>query len=104
MKQVRGLKDEAVDLMGGRISVSVFPEKDRALIREMCECRSGKKKIGQDGVLSMAQAIVLVQGVKALQGDKSAAEFLQKLSDGREHSAENEKEESRVTVQVKWVE
>ncbi len=40
---------------------------------------NGRRK--DDGTLTVAQAIVLAIGRKALEGDKTSAEYLQKLAD-----------------------
>ena len=102
---MRKLKEEAAELMGGRVGFDVFRGQDQALVKEICGSWNGRKKIGKNGTVTVAQAIVLAQGVKALQGDKVAAEFLQKLSDGHSQDAEKEEmAEGNITVRVQWTE
>lgn len=67
----------AAGLLGSRVQPEIV--KNPELAHEICAgLRKGKP--ARDGTISMAQAIVLTLGIRALEGEKGAAEFLEKLS------------------------
>ena len=84
MKEVNKLAFNRNDLHAaafGLLGSKVQPEivKNPELAREICAgLRRGKP--ARDGTITMAQAIVLTLGIRALEGEKGAAEFLEKLS------------------------
>ncbi|MBQ9081940.1 MAG: hypothetical protein IJY28_00385 [Clostridia bacterium] len=59
----------------GREKLAVSADAVEAIAGQL----NGRRK--DDGTLTVAQAIVLAIGRKALEGDKTAAEYLQKLAD-----------------------
>lgn len=63
----------------------------------------GRRK--DDGTLTVAQAIVLAIGRKALDGDKTAAEYLQKLADQAADRRKLEKpsDEGKTIIRVRLV-
>lgn len=71
----------AAALLNGRVQPEIV--KNPELAREICAgLRRGRPD--RDGRITMAQAIVLALGIRALEGEKSAAEFLEKLSQRQE--------------------
>lgn len=58
-----------------------------------------------EDTVTVAQAIVLAMGKKALNGDKTAAEYLQRLADQAEErrSGEREKPEKNLVIRVRMV-
>ena len=71
----------AAGLLNGRVQPEIV--KNSELAREICAgLRKGKP--ARDGTITMAQAIVLALGIRALEGEKGAAELLEKLSQRQE--------------------
>lgn len=71
----------AAGLLGSRVQPEIV--KNPELAHEICAgLRRGKP--ARDGTITMAQAIVLTLGIRALEGEKGAAEFLEKLAQKRE--------------------
>jgi hypothetical protein len=71
----------AAGLLDGRVQPEIV--KNPELAREICAgLRKGRP--ARDGTITMAQAIVLTLGIRALEGEKGAAEFLEKLSQRQE--------------------
>ena len=67
----------AAGLLGSRVRPEIV--KNQELAYQICAgLRKGKP--ARDGALTRAQAIVLALGIRALEGEKGAAEFLEKLS------------------------
>lgn len=87
------LKKEAESLLRQVVRMQVFEEEDRPVIQELCR----KEKNAEEKGIPMTKALVLVQGVRALQGDRNAVEFLKRLAEEPEVRGEEE----QVTVQVK---
>ena len=71
----------AAGLLDSRVQPEIV--KNPELAHEICAgLRRGKP--ARDGTITMAQAIVLTLGIRALEGEKGAAEFLEKLAQKRE--------------------
>lgn len=76
MKKTANMADVAERLLGCRIALPTDDDPMGACME--AALRGHRKTTG----FTVAQAIVLAQGRKALNGDKSAAEFLQRLTAG----------------------
>lgn len=92
IKRKKTLRGEVEKLMNKRIHKGLIEENEQMLLEELCR---GDKNCSE---ISVAKAIVMAQGIRALRGDKGAAEFLHKLSD-RENTAEKTSDDE-VTVRV----
>ena len=72
------LQEMAARVLSRRIRRETLAVVDDA-VEDIAGQLNGRRK--DDGTLTVAQAIVLAIGRKALDGDKTAAEYLQKLAD-----------------------
>lgn len=76
MKKAARMAEMAEQILGYRVEL---PEEDDPMRAQIeAAFRKHRKSPG----ITVAQAIVLAQARKALNGDKNAAEFLQRLADG----------------------
>ncbi len=96
------LQEVAARMLGRRVrreKLAVPAEAAEELVGQLV----GRRK--DDGTLTVAQAIVLAIGRKALDGDKTAAEYLQKLADqaGDRKKSEKPPDEGKTIIRVRLV-
>ena len=92
MKKMANMSEMAERMLGCRIAVAT---EDDPISAQIEAAFRGHRKSPE---LTVAQAIVLAQGRKALNGDKSAAEFLQRLTGGADGMAD---EPATIRVQLR---
>ena len=72
------LQTVAERVLTRRVSKAFLSEPEKLLTQLQAQVYSGK---AENQTVTVAQAIVLALGRKALDGDKTAAEYLQRLAD-----------------------
>jgi hypothetical protein len=96
------LQEMAVRLLRGRVRQNRLATPAETE-EELAGLLRGRRK--DDGTLTVAQAILLTVGQKALNGDKAMTEYLQKLADQQAARKEPDKaaEEGKTIIRVRLV-
>lgn len=92
------MQEMAARMLCGRVRrdrMGVPAEAAEELARQLM----GRRK--DDGTLTVAQSIVLAMGQKALGGDKTATEYLQKLADQVEDRKKRDKPPGEVKTVIR---